>query len=77
MPIRDSLTTIDLGQIKDEFAAKIPACVDIQDVVKNYESLRELPIATPLHDFCLAFACLILSFIHIPVQKGKVESAQT
>ena len=64
MPVRASFKTVDLGQIKDDCAAKLPACVDIEDVVRNYEALRELP----LHDLCLPIACF--SFIH-PCAEGK------
>ena len=44
MPVRASFAHIDFGhvQVNEEFAAKLPICIDIQDVVKNYKSLREL-----------------------------------
>lgn len=42
MPVRANLAPIDLGQVNEEFAANLPICIDIQDVVKNYKSLREL-----------------------------------
>lgn len=42
MPILGSLTQADLGQVNEELATKLPACIDVQDVVKSYKSLREL-----------------------------------